>query len=369
MNNLKKKNKCIVFVLPAITRKISGGYKIVYEFANRLVDHGYLVKIIYDCSNDLIIYRKFYRWAIKFYRNFVCLIEPKWFPLDKRIKKNVVFTLKNADLSQADIVFATAINTAININKLSLDSKKQLFYLIQDYENWDYSDEIVVSTYKYNMRKIVVSRWLREVVYKNSGQHSLYIPNAIDFNVFHIVNPIDSASRKYITFLYHKDERKGCKYAIEIIERIKSIYPNEEFCMFGSIPRDVKIPSYVKYIEKANEKMLLKIYNETKIFVCTSLVEGFGLTGAESMACGATLVTTKTNGSNEYAIDRYNALVSDPKDTDTMVANIQKLLNDENYRIYLAQNGVRKIREFSWENSIQTLIQFIESDCEPYENE
>ena len=38
--NTSKQKKHIVFVMPAITRKIVGGYKIVYEFANRLVQRG-----------------------------------------------------------------------------------------------------------------------------------------------------------------------------------------------------------------------------------------------------------------------------------------------------------------------------------------
>ena len=273
-----------------------------------------------------------------------------------------MFNLKEGDFSKTDVVFATAINTAININRLNLKSAN-LLYLIQDYENWDFSDDVVISTYKYNMKKIAVSRWLKDLVYEKSGQFCAYVPNAIDFNVFHTVNPIDSTSRKYITFLYHENERKGCTYAIELIKRIHTMYPYIGICMFGAISRGKEIPSYVEYVEKANGNKLLKIYNKTKIFVCTSLVEGFGLTGAESMACGAALVTTKTNGSDEYAVDGYNALVSAPRDVEGMFKNIKRLMDDEAYRVYLAQNGVNTIRKFSWDNSIDNLIRCIEFDC------
>lgn len=350
----------IVFVLPAITKKIAGGYKIVYEYANRLTERGYKVKIIYDCSNDLKIYSKF-QFIIKLYRKILVLIEPKWFTLNRKVEKKVSFNLKKINFSKDNIIFATAVNTAINIHELDIKGIR-IFYLIQDYENWDLADEIVDSTYQYNMYKITISKWLQKLVHQKSNQKCIYIPNGIDFNVFHIVNPINDISRKYITFLYHKSERKGCIYAIQIIKKIHEMNSKINFCMFGSVPRGEEIPDYVEYVEKADEKKLLKIYNKTKIFVCTSITEGFGLTGAESMACGAALVTTRTNGADEYAIDGYNSLVSAPRDVEGMFFNIKKLMKDETYRIFIAQNGVNTIRNFSWDNSVDKLVQCIEEE-------
>ena len=45
----------ICFVLPINTNKATGGYKIVYEYANRLCDKGFDVSILYLNSYFLIL--------------------------------------------------------------------------------------------------------------------------------------------------------------------------------------------------------------------------------------------------------------------------------------------------------------------------
>ena len=41
------KMKIITFLLPAPLKTPAGGYKVVYEYANRLVDSGFKVNIVY----------------------------------------------------------------------------------------------------------------------------------------------------------------------------------------------------------------------------------------------------------------------------------------------------------------------------------
>ena len=53
-----------------------------------------------------------------------------------------------------------------------------------------------------------------------------------------------------------------------------------------------------------------EIYNTSRVFLCTSWVEGFGLTNVEAMACGAALVTTDNGGSRDYALHGETALVA-----------------------------------------------------------
>ena len=59
---------------------------------------------------------------------------------------------------------------------------------------------------------------------------------------------------------------------------------------------------------------MFDILNYASIFICSSINEGFGLTGAESMACGCALATTSYPAVFEYAVDKKNCLVSPVKD-------------------------------------------------------
>ena len=47
MKNIIILNKSICFVLPGFSRHEIGGYKVVYEYANRLIDFNYDVTIFY----------------------------------------------------------------------------------------------------------------------------------------------------------------------------------------------------------------------------------------------------------------------------------------------------------------------------------
>ena len=71
----------------------------------------------------------------------------------------------------------------------------------------------------------------------------------------------------------------------------------------------------------------------------------------EAMACGAALVTTDTGGSWDYAADGDTALVSPPKQPEQLANNIARILNDEALRAKLAESGLQKIGEFSWDTN------------------
>ena len=71
----------------------------------------------------------------------------------------------------------------------------------------------------------------------------------------------------------------------------------------------------------------------------------------EAMACGATLVTTDTGGSWDYALDGETALVSPPRQPVLLADNLARIIDDEVLRSKLAENGYNKINEYSWESN------------------
>lgn len=69
------------------------------------------------------------------------------------------------------------------------------------------------------------------------------------------------------------------------------------------------------------------------------------------MACGAALVTTNFDGAKEYAKNEVNSLVVPVKDWDGISEKVQMLIDDDEYRIRLAQNGVKSANRFSWDKA------------------
>ena len=93
------------------------------------------------------------------------------------------------------------------------------------------------------------------------------------------------------------------------------------------------------YTEQADINQLRGIYNKSSIYVCASRNDGFGLTGAESMACGCALASTAFQGVFEYAKDNENALLSPVNDIDALAENIMTLIDDEQLRFPALLSG------------------------------
>lgn len=343
----------ICFVLPGFTRQPIGGYKIIFEYANRLQELGYEIKILFLNEwklNNLKI-PSFIKSIII---NQTTSIEPKWFSLNKDIVK--ISSKKKGYLNiaeQCDAVFATGIQT-VEIVKNNFNSSKK-FYFIQGYENWIYPDEYVTRTYRYGFHNIVISNWLKNIVDKYASKPSLLIKNPIDINIYKCKCSQDERKKHTLGILYHEDRHKGVEYALKAVYKLKAIYPDLLVEMFGMFPMPSGLPAWIHYKRGATQKETVDIYNEVQVFLCASIEEGYGLTGLEAMACGACLVSTAYKGVLEYAIDGYNALLSPIRDVDKLVEHVGFLFDTPKERERISFNGIESVKKFSWDEAMKKM--------------
>lgn len=333
------KNMQITIVLPGSPRLPSGGTKVVYEYANYLSQNGHHVEIAYMTDQMWsrfglpdFIRRPLIRLSV-FYR-------PRWFPLDKHIKKYPVFEINNPNVHDSDIIIATAVNTASPIAQLSAEKGKKC-YFIQGFENWEISDTEVYETYTFGMKNITVAHWLSEIVDLHSKEKSICIPNSIDTSIFKVINPINNRKKHSLVFHYRAAPYKGAEYAFETIKILEKQYSDLEVTVVGTEKAPKKMPVCCIYIRGATPQRVAEINNNASIFMCTSVVEGFGLPGLEAMACGCALVSSDYEGVHEYAENGVTALISPVKDPKAMAKNIENLFEDDSYRIKLADNAAK----------------------------
>lgn len=345
----------ITFVLPGYSRHPIGGYKMVFEYANRLVEDGFNIAIFFDNSEVLkkykapeIIKRIFIEYSTQ--RN------PKWFDLDPRIKKISSRSKSlNSLYNKTDIVIATSARTV----KICQDKfeKARKIYFIQDFEadetgeSWSFSTKELYQTYSAGFTNIVISKWLKTIVDKHSKEPSVYVRNPIDTNKYRVIYPIEKRNPFVIGMLYHESERKGCKYTLQAIANVHNKYPNLRVKMFGACPPPTNLPNWFEYSENASQQQTIQIYNSISIFASGPIKEGFGLTALEAMACGSALVSSNNLGASEYAIDNKNALISPIKDSLAMEHNIIRLIEDNNLRKKIANNGVISAQAYSWKEA------------------
>ena len=143
------------------------------------------------------------------------------------------------------------------------------------------------------------------------------------------------------------------------MNRLKELYPDLQAILFGTPARPNNLPDWIQYVQNATQNQLRKIYNQSLIYLCPSIKEGFGLTGAEAMACGAAYVASDYGGVHEYTEEGRNVLLSKPRDVEGLVRNVADLLNHESKRLMLAENGYRDIKILDWNKAVERFEQVI----------
>lgn len=342
----------ITFCVPGISRKPVGGEKVIYELANRLALEGNEVTISAMSSEFL----KKTKLPLSV-RILICKILiffkilPSWFNFNKKVNINIIPSYSSKYFRDADFIVATAVSTAFPVYRLP-KNKGQKIYLIQGYENWNKSNSYVNKTYSLGMKNIAIAHWLKEIVQKYDKNNTYFLPNAIDTNVFYPVKPLDERNKHVIGLLYHKNKCKGLKYAFEALDLVHREYPDILVEMFGT-PERPDVPEWYIYHRNLKQNEVNELYNKCSIFLCASVEEGFGLTGAESLAAGCALVSTKYKGVYEYARDEYNALLVPIKDSNKLAESIIYLFKNDDERIKLATNGITSMKERSWSRTLK----------------
>ena len=325
----------IGFILPGSSRFPCGGFKVVFEYANYFVSHGHNVTIYFNCINGL---KRFHlpEFLRKICNTILVRKRPIWFDLHPSVRKVCVFGIRDETIADGDAIFATAVETAIDVANLS-HTKGKKYYLIQGYENWNITDDEVKKTYQLGMTNIVVSKWLFHIV--NEISPAVLISNSINGDVFNVQMSIENRCKKSMIFHWRKSSYKGGVYALKLINKLRDKYPDFKFTAVSSESKPRDFPSYISYVHNASPKQVARLNNQHTFFVCTSVAEGFGLPGLEGMACGCALVSSGYQGVYDYAIDGVNALISPVKDVDSMFHNVEKLLEDDELRIRIARAG------------------------------
>lgn len=342
--------------MPFKARRPAGGFKVMYEYANRLSALGYAVHISYPLKTKYIKYRLPY-----FMRLLLSYIEGfntnKWFNFHPNISLSYVKSVSDKYIIDADIIIATWWSTAYDMGRLSTSKGKKI-NLIQGYENWEGGADLLHSTYDMkSVTNIVVASYLKEIVERYTNRPVYFIPNAIDTLIFSLTKPIEERIATKICMLYSIQEIKGSKYGLEALEIVKGKYPELEVTLFGVCPEPEGLPTWVKFYR--NPSNLVDIYNNNSIFLSNSLTEGMALTPMEAMACGCAVICTDILGHQEYAFDKETAELVPVKSPGRMAQSIIKLLRDSDYRQTLATNGHNYVQRFSWNEAVNKIDHLI----------
>lgn len=354
---MKKATK-INFILPFKPRRPAGGFRVMYEYANRLAKQGYSIHLTYPLQTQYMKYRLPF-WA----RYTLSIIEGfntnRWFDFDPSITMSYVPEIKEQYVEDADIVIATWWSTVLDMGTLS-SSKGKKINLIQGFENWEGHEDLLYKSY--NMKdtvNIVVASYLKDIVKEHTTNSIVLIENGIDNSKFNIETDPQDRIATTVAMNYSEQEIKGSKYGLEALAIAKKAIPTLKAELFSVNPNPGNLPSWITF--HRDPQNINSIYNRNAIFISNSFTEGFGLVSVESMFCGCALICTNIDGHREYAFDQETALLVDAGNAQQMADKIIELMSDNNKRISMARRGNKYVQKFSWDSAVEKMVRTIES--------
>ena len=344
--------------------RISGGNRAIFEYANRLKSAGHEINFLVIAKN------------IKWYR-----VDKKLMALDKGVTTigaetvdwmnneiSIKILPRNDDklIPSADILIATAWQTAEFASRLSPKTGKK-FYFVQHHESlWTHDKKRAEKTYRLPFQKIVISHWLQQILSENYQQEASVLVTPVDTSLFYCENKSWNSPTR-VCLLHHDYNWKGYKEGIAAIKKIRSDNRKVDLVVFGEKVKDPQdlfreAGFEFEYHYRPTGENLRQIYSSCDIYVCPSWYEGLGMPAMEAMACRCALVTTDTGGCRDYAFDNETALISAPKDVEGLANNLVTVLDDNHLMKRLSENGHKIIQKFDWEKNCQRLIGLLEKN-------
>jgi L-malate glycosyltransferase len=354
----------ITFLMPGYTWGPSGGCKVVYEYANRLVGRGHQVCVVHPRRlkyTPTVRPESMYSWARAHAIGLLELVRTPtvdWQTLDPRVNVVHVPSSDARHIPDGDAIFATDWHTVRSVLECP-HTRGERFYLIQGYETWQGPKHLVDATWRSPLHKVVISKWLLDLGRELECRDMVCIPNAIDHHRYKLTRPLDSRPLQVAT-MFSSVPVKGSADGIEALRVSRAKHPNLKIVSFGTSRRLSWVPQWMEYHRNPPQDFIVnEIYNGSRIFLSSSWSEGFALPAAEAAACGCAVVATDSGGTREFIENGVTGLLSPPKEPAALAENLCLLLENDDLRMRLAKASNSYVTHLNWDRSAALLEDFI----------
>ena len=210
-----------------------------------------------------------------------------------------------------------------------------------------------------NIKMVGISTWLSECARKSSLFHDLdlrTISNNVDCDEF-IPIPKDTA-RKLLGLPLNKklilaganninDFYKGFEKYIQSLNYLEK--EQVHLLFFGKLNKSLLKNLGFEYTSLGylNDTISLRLaYSAADVFVAPSLMDAFGKTLAESMACETPVVCFNATGPKDIVDHKNNGYLAHPFDPQDLARGIKWVLENETRYFELSYNARRKVEDY-----------------------
>jgi glycosyltransferase involved in cell wall biosynthesis len=348
----------ITFVLPSFD--LSGGVKVVAIYAQRLKRRGHSVFVVAPAPSSPPLSQKV----------AMTLRDGRW-PSAKKHQDSHIYhgdidfqllnregPISESDVPDADLIVATWWETAEWINRLSAKKGKKVHF-IQHHEVFPYLPiERCKAVYRLPLHKIVISRWLKEIMEEEYGDPStILIPNSVDLNQFFAASR-GKQQTPTVGFLYSTVSFKAVDVTLDALQRARQQLGAINAIAFGSekVSSQIPLPEWIEFHHSPPQDQIREIYSRCDVWACGSISEGFGLPTLEAMACRCPVVSTRIGGPMDFVNEGRNGFLVDVGDSVALTDKLLEVLRlDETSWQQMSRNAFETATQYSWDDATELL--------------
>ncbi len=194
------------------------------------------------------------------------------------------------------------------------------------------------------------------------------VHNGVDANEFSDMldedplRALKMAGYKIVLYVGRLSLQKGVDYLLKAAQKVLHYNPRAIFLVTGSgdmenqlitQTAELGISKNVLFTGFLRGKLWKDMYKSADVFIMPSVSEPFGLVALEAIASGTPVIMSKQAGVSETVA---HALKVDFWDTDEMANKILSLISNPSLQKTLNQNGLKEIREVSWQKAAAKTI-------------
>jgi glycosyltransferase involved in cell wall biosynthesis len=346
----------ITFILPFVN--LTGGIRVLLDYANWLHDAGHQTTVVYPCWPYRFQLTRDQQWN-EFRKQVDSGVRVPWFDLRCGLLR--VPLVRAIFLPKADLVLATAWPTAYDVARLPASRGKKL-HIVMHHESGTGPERRIRAIYSFPFYRIAFSGFVRDSIERQFGCPIRdVVPNGVDTRLFFPDGDVDQRS---VLFLYHPDPRKGADDGIEALTRLRRRMPHVRVRTCGTV-RPERLAHWMPFEFHPDDATLRRRYSASTALLYPSRYEGFGLPPLEAMACGCPSVTTAVGAVPEFATDRRDALIVPVGDIDAMVDRLEEVLCDAALRRRLSAEGLRTAERYSLARAAPLFAAALENASRP----
>lgn len=345
-------------VLPRLSRRPIGGYRVIYQYANGLAGLGHQVTVLHALSDEESPSLKSH--VLTVVARVLWRLRPstilQWFTLRNDVRLRLVPVLSGSILPAADVTLVTAWQSAARTGGPAARAGR-LAQLVYDYETW-LTDEslwprIAAAVGRTDVAKISTSSAVATMLHSFGCTPVATVNAGLAEGDFGVDVPIASRSPS-VLLVKRSEPSKDFATAVAVAQRVHALRPLVTFDCFGAAAWD-DLPTFVRDHGTVSHQALRALYNNAAVLLLTSKAEGWGLPALEAMACGAVVVSTKSGGVEDFLSDDVNARLARPEDVDTLTNQVVALLDDDELRQRLALRATADAAELTMDKSLRAL--------------